>query len=217
MTEIIKVMEIIGTIAFALSGALVAISSGLDIFGIASLACITAFGGGIVRDVLLGINPPGIFSEGAIFLIALMVAILTFVVAYIFKTKFNAFRTRIEVINNIFDAIGLSAFVVMGSEIACLNGFLDNGLVVVFCGMISGVGGGVFRDVLIHTTPYIFKKHVYAVATMLGGIVYYLLRSYTQNVQLASIVAMALVFVIRMLATKYRWSLPKIKNEEGTV
>lgn len=158
MTEIINVMEILGSIAFALSGSLVAISSGLDIFGVVFLSCITAFGGGIIRDILLGITPPAIFSNLAIFLLAIVVAILTFIVAYVFRRKFNSFKTKVEVINNVFDAIGLAAFVASGSEIACLNGFPNNGFVVIFSGMITGVGGGIFRDVLIDTTPYVFKN-----------------------------------------------------------
>ena len=210
MAEIIKIMEIIGTVAFALSGVLVAISSGLDIFGVVFLACITAFGGGAVRDILLGINPPAIFTDFKIFLIAMIVAVLTFVIAYIFKEKFNLFKIKIEVVNNVFDAIGLSAFVVIGSEVSCLNGFLDNGFIVVFSGMITGVGGGIFRDVLISKTPYIFKKHIYAMAAIMGGITYFVLRKYAQNIQLASILSMLLIFAIRMLATKYKWSLPKI-------
>ena len=210
MAEIIRIMEIIGTIAFALSGALVAISSGLDIFGVAFLACITAFGGGVVRDILLGLNPPAIFTDFKLFLIAMVVAVLTFVIAYIFRPKFNLLKSKIEVVNNAFDAIGLSAFVVIGSEVSCLNGFLSNGFIVVFCGMITGVGGGIFRDVLIDTTPYIFKKHIYAMAAIMGGITYFVLRKYAQNIQLASLLSVLLVFVIRMLATKYKWSLPKI-------
>lgn len=214
MTEIIKIMEIIGTVAFALSGSLVAISSGLDVFGVVFLACTTAFGGGMVRDILLGMNPPAIFSNFAVVLLAMLVAIVTFIIAYVFKEKFNSFKTKIEVINNIFDAIGLAAFVVIGSEIACLNGFLSNGFTVVFSGAITGVGGGIFRDVLIDTTPYIFKKHIYAVAAIIGGITYFLLRKYTMDVQLASLLSVLLIFTIRMLATKYRWSLPKIKISE---
>ena len=210
MAEIIKIMEIIGTIAFALSGALVAISSGLDIFGVVFLACITAFGGGVVRDILLGLNPPAIFTDFKLFLIAMVVAVLTFVIAYIFRAKFNLFKRKIELVNNVFDAIGLSAFVVIGSEVSCLNGFQNNGFIVVFCGMITGVGGGIFRDVLIDTTPYIFKKHIYAMAAIMGGIIYFVLRKYAQNIQLASLLSMLLMFVIRMLATKYKWSLPKI-------
>ncbi len=214
MTEIIKITEIIGTIAFALSGSLVAISSGLDVFGVAFLACITAFGGGVVRDALLGINPPSIFYDYTIFLVAILVAILTFIIAYAFKAKFNSFKARIEVINNFFDAIGLAAFVVIGSEIAYLNCFSNNGFIVVFSGMITGVGGGIFRDVLIDTTPYVFKKHIYAVAAIIGGITYFLLRKYSQNIELASVSSMLLIFIIRMLATKYRWSLPKVQINE---
>ena len=135
---------------------------------------------------------------------------MTFVIAYILKKKFNIFKAKIEIINNIFDAIGLAAFVVIGSEIACSNSFMNNGLTIVFSGMITGIGGGIFRDVLIDTTPYIFKKHIYAIAAIIGGITYFILRSYTKNIQIASLTSMLLIFVIRMLATKYRWSLPKI-------
>ena len=106
--------------------------------------------------------------------------------------------------------MGLAAFVVIGSEVACAKGFLNNGFIVVFMGMITGVGGGIFRDVLIDTTPYIFKKHVYAIAAILGAVTYFVLRKYFYNVQLASVVSLVLVFAIRMLATRYRWSLPKI-------
>ncbi len=216
MAEIIKIMEIIGTVAFALSGALVSISSGLDVFGVIFLACITAFGGGILRDVFLGINPPAIFCNFSIVALAIAVAVFAFVIAYIHKEKFNTFKVKIEAVNNIFDAIGLAAFVVIGCETACSYGYLSNGFFVVFSGMITGVGGGMLRDVLIDTTPYIFKKHIYAVAAIIGGILYFILRSYTKNVQLASLLSVILVFVIRMLATKYRWSLPKVQiNRTG--
>lgn len=211
MTEIIKITEIIGTIAFALSGCLVAVGSGLDVFGVVFIACVTAFGGGILRDMLLGINPPAIFENFPVFLIAVAVALLVFILAFVFRKKFSDFKTKIEHVNNVFDAIGLSAFVVIGSEVACINGFSDNGFVVVFSGMITGVGGGIFRDVLIDTTPYIFKKHVYALAAILGAVLYFYFRGYTGEVGTASLLSMLLVFVIRMLATRYRWSLPKIK------
>ncbi len=210
MTHIISIMEIIGTIAFALSGSLVAISSGLDVFGVVFLACITAFGGGIVRDIILGISPPAIFNDFPIFMVSLFVAVLTFVIAYIYRKSFNSFKMKIEYINNVFDAVGLSAFVVIGSEICYSNGFTGNGFIVVFAGMITGIGGGIFRDVLIDTTPYVFKKHIYAMAAIIGGILYYILRKYTHNVNLSSVLSMMLIFAIRMLATKYRWSLPRI-------
>lgn len=210
MNEIIKVLEIIGTIAFSLSGSLVAIGAGMDIFGVTFVACITAFGGGMVRDILLGKTPPAIFSDFPIFLLAMIVAIIVFIIAYIYRENFNTFKMKTEHINNVFDAIGLSAFVVIGSEIGCVNGFSDNGFIIVFAGMITGVGGGIFRDILIDTTPYIFKKHIYAIAAIIGGIMYFVLRKYIQNIPLVSVLSMLLIFAIRMLATKYRWSLPKI-------
>ncbi len=215
MTEIIKIMEIIGTIAFSLSGALVAISSGLDVFGVCFLSCITAFGGGLIRDLFLGMTPPAVFSNLPIFMLSLIVAFLTFIVAYILRVKFNSLRPKVEQINNVFDAIGLSAFVVTGCEIACMGGFLESGFIVIFSGMITGIGGGIFRDVLIDTTPYVFKKHVYALAAIFGGCVYFILRMYTKNINLATIVSMLAIFIIRMLATKYRWSLPKIHIEDN--
>ena len=213
MEETIKIMELIGTVAFALSGSLVAISSELDIFGVSFLACITAFGGGILRDILLGINPPKIFNDLSVFLLALSVAILVFIISYACRKSFNSFKGKIERINNVFDAIGLAAFVVIGSEIAYSKGLSNNGFLIVFMGMITGVGGGIFRDILIDTTPYIFKKHIYALAAILGAIMYFVLRKYLQNVQLASVISMLLIFVVRMLATKYRWSLPRILTQ----
>ncbi len=214
MTEIIKFMEIIGTIAFAISGALVAIGARLDIFGVCFLSCVTAFGGGILRDILLGVNPPVIFNNLPIFLLSLGVSIMVFIVSYVSRKSFDAFKTKTEHINNIFDAIGLSAFAVIGAEAACTAGFLNNGFIVVFLGMITGVGGGIFRDVLIHTTPYVFKKHIYALAAIFGSVVYFVLRKYTKSIQLASCVSVIIIFLIRMLATKYRWSLPKIHINE---
>ena len=211
MEEMIKGMEILGTVAFAISGALVAISSELDIFGVSFLACITAFGGGIFRDLMLGIHPPAIFLNFPMLLLALLVSILVFLISYQYRSSFESLKSKIEPINNVFDAIGLSAFVVIGSEIACANGFQDNGFIVVFMGMITCIGGGILRDIMIHTTPYVFKKHVYAIAAILGAVTYFLLRKYTHAMQLASVVSMLLVFMIRMLATKYRWSLPKIR------
>ena len=210
MIEIINVLEIIGTMAFALSGSLVAIDSELDIFGVTFVACITAFGGGILRDIILGIKPPAIFTSFLIFLLAMIIAITVFIIAYAYRKRFNSIKVKIEFINNIFDAIGLSAFVVIGSEVGFSHGFSDNGFIIVFAGMITGVGGGILRDILIDTTPYIFKKHIYALAAILGSILYYILKKYMQNMQLVSVLSMVLVFSIRMFATKYRWSLPKV-------
>ena len=212
MTEIIHIFEIIGTIAFSISGALVAIGASLDIFGVVFVGCITAVGGGIVRDLLIGNIPPAIFTNFQICSIAMVVSVAVFVISYINQKKFSDFKTKTEYINNIFDALGLAAFSITGAEMGYIHGFADNGFIIVAIGMITGVGGGIFRDILTDTTPYVFKKHIYAVASILGSIVYFILRKYFDST-IPSVISMVLIVITRILATKYRWSLPKITPE----
>lgn len=210
MTEIIKLLEIVGTIAFSVSGALIACGAGLDIFGVVFVGCITAFGGGMLRDILLGITPPAIFSNYAIFMISVLSAITVFVVAYINKDKFSFLKSKIEYVNNFFDAFGLAAFSVTGAEVGFLNGYSNNPLIIIVIGMITGVGGGIMRDILIDTTPYVFKKHIYALASVFGSLMYFILRQTINNISFAPALSMISVITIRMLATKYCWSLPKV-------
>lgn len=210
MTEFITVLEIIGTIAFSVSGALIACGAGLDIFGVVFVGCITAFGGGMVRDILLGIHPPMIFLNHIIFVIAVLSAIVVFIAAYINKEKFKIFKSKIDCVNNYFDAVGLAAFSATGAEVGFIQGYSDNALIIVIAGMITGVGGGIMRDILIDTTPYVFKKHIYALASVFGSLLYYFFRQFLDNISLASALAMLSVIIIRILATKYCWSLPKV-------
>lgn len=214
MTEIIKTLEIIGTVAFAVSGALIAIGARLDIFGVVFIGCTTAFGGGIIRDLILGINPPTVFRSYHMCLLAALVSIIVFVISYVERHKFTAFRHRIEQANNFFDALGLAAFSVIGAEIGFANGFADNCFIIVMLGMITGVGGGIVRDVLTDTTPYVFKKHVYALASIGGSLLYFVLRTYVGDSPYVSLAPMLLVISVRMLAAKYRWSLPKIHLDD---
>lgn len=214
MSEAVRmIMEIIGTVAFAISGALIGVSSNLDIFGVTFIGVITAVGGGMLRDVLLGKCPPAIFSNTYLFAVAALTAIIVFIIAYINSEHFSILREKIERINNIFDAMGLSVFTVTGAEITCTAGFSDKMLFVVMMGMITGVGGGVFRDVLVSETPYVLKKHIYALASIAGSLLYYVMQIYMGKKIIGTITAMLCVFVIRILATKYRWKLPKIKQK----
>ena len=215
LTEIILfVLEIAGTVAFAVSGTVVAIKARFDIFGVLVIGCITAVGGGITRDMLIGVTPPAIFSKIYIVGIACLASLIVFIVAYIKRKKFDEIRERIEHINNIFDAIGLAAFTVMGTEIAFTKGLSENVFLSITIGVLTGVGGGVLRDILTETPPYIFKKHVYALASIIGSILYYLIRLWVNDTILPSIVAMIFIIGIRLLATKYRWDLPKIQLQE---
>ena len=203
------VLEIIGTVAFAVSGAFVAIKAKLDVFGVLFIGCITAVGGGITRDILIGRTPPAIFSNLYILLIAALSSAIVFLIARSMHKKFVYAYEKTEPIQNVFDAFGLAAFSVMGTEIAFLYGQWENAVLAVLLGVLTGVGGGVLRDVLTSTTPYIFKKHVYALASIAGATVYYVMRLFIEETLVPSIVAMGLVVVLRLLAAKYRWSLPK--------
>lgn len=210
MTEFIKILEIIGVIAFSVSGSLIASGEGLDIFGVVFVGCVTAFGGGMLRDVILGITPPSFFNNYIMFIIAVVSSVVVFIASYTQKKKFKLFKTKIDFVNNFFDAVGLAAFSVAGAEVGFAAGYSDNILIIVVVGMLTGIGGGIIRDIMIDTTPYVFKKHIYALASLFGSLLYYFLRVFQGNAFLSSLVAMLSVIAIRMLATKYCWSLPRV-------
>ncbi len=205
------IMELLGTIAFAISGALIAVKNSLDLFGVTFLGCVTAVGGGILRDIILDQCPPAIFSNPSILIIAALTSVIVFVIAYKNRQHFESIREKIERINNIFDAIGLAAFSVTGTEIACVAGYSDNALLVIIMGMITGVGGGMFRDILVARAPYVLRKHIYALASLIGSLLYYIIGKCTHNILAGTVVAMLVIISIRMLATKYRWKLPRIE------
>lgn len=211
---ILFILEIIGTISFAVSGVFVAIKAKFDIFGVLVIGCITAVGGGIMRDILIGKLYPRIFDNVYIILIACASALVTFFISYLYRKKFDGVRGKIEYINNIFDALGLAAFTVMGTELAFTYGHQDNIFLSLVLGVLSAVGGGVLRDILTETPPYIFTKHIYAVASLGGATLYYVMRFCVEDTILPSVLGLVFVFGIRMLATKYRWKLPKITFEE---
>ena len=214
---LIQFLEILGTVAFAVSGALIAESCSLDLFGVIFTGCITACGGGIIRDVLSGKIPPAVFENTYIIFIAAASAIAVFIVAYINRHHFDTLRERLEKINNIFDAIGLSVFSVVGTEAVYLAGFGDNKLFCILMGMITGVGGGILRDVLTMRTPYVLKKHIYALASLLGSGLYFVLRIHLENTVIAATISMFSIFAVRMLATIYLWQLPKIKFDNESL
>ena len=210
---ILLVLEIIGTVSFAVSGAFVALKAKLDLFGVLFIGTVTAVGGGITRDILIGQTPPAIFSNLYILLLAAVASALVFVAAFLTRERFFDVYEKIDPIQNVFDAFGLAAFSVMGTEIAFLHGLNDNAVLAILLGTLTGVGGGVFRDVLTSTTPYIFKKHVYAIASIVGAALYYVLRLTVVGTLLPSLIALAVVVTVRLLARKYRWSLPKAHLE----
>ncbi|MBQ7289191.1 MAG: trimeric intracellular cation channel family protein [Clostridia bacterium] len=207
---ILSIMEIIGTVAFAISGALIAARRSLDLFGVILVGCVTSVGGGVLRDVFMGKIPPAIFSNTIILLIAAITSIVVFIILYIHAKQFDVYEKRIETINNFFDAVGLAAFSVTGTEMACAAGFSDKFVFSISMGILTGIGGGIIRDILVDKTPYVLKKHIYALASILGSCLYYFIKINSNKV-VAALIAMPFIIIIRVLATKYHWKLPRIR------
>lgn len=210
---VMLVMEVLGTVAFAVSGALVAITGSLDLFGVIFVGCVTAVGGGILRDVLMGVFPPSIFSSTTTLLLAALTAVAVFILSYCKRKSFGDFKKRLEVVNNYFDAAGLAVFTVIGVEKAAEAGYGGHFVFAVCMGLLTGVGGGVLRDIFVDQKPYIFTKHVYAVASLTGAILYFFGKIYL-NKTLAVLISVAIIILIRLLATGFRWRLPKIDFEK---
>lgn len=209
MDEVLFVLELIGAAAFAVSGAMAAIEKRADIFGVLFLAVTTALGGGVIRDVLIGRIPPVMFVSYWYLLISVAAALAVFIDAYLRSEKYKLHLDKLDAVNNIFDAIGLAVFTVSGMNAAMpVSG---NIILVLFVGMCTGVGGGMLRDVMTNTMPKVLRKRVYAVASLLGGGLYYAMYALGAN-QLASIgCGMLLIFALRLFATIYKWNLPSVK------
>ena len=210
MDSIFFVFEIIGVIAFSLSGALTAMKKEMDIFGACVLGMTTAIGGGIIRDLILGITPPTAFVNPLPATLGLVVAALTYLP---FIQKFFARnKHKVQALSlMIADSVGLGVFTVMGVN-ACFESIEDpNFFTAVFLGVITGVGGGVLRDVFSMNLPKIFVKHFYACASIAGAIVAFVVEKYFDIPLLASILGAAVVITLRFLASFLRWNLPKPK------
>ncbi|MDO4354189.1 MAG: trimeric intracellular cation channel family protein [Clostridia bacterium] len=210
MDELIYALEIIGAAAFAVSGAMAALEHDADIFGVIFLAVVTALGGGVIRDLLLGVTPPKMFVSYVYLAVAALAALVVFADAYIRREKYRKHRDKLDSINNMFDAVGLAVFTVSGMNTAMQQS--DNVLLILVLGMSTGVGGGMLRDMLINKMPKVLRKRVYAVASLLGGGVYYGLFALGVHETIAAVSGMALIIVLRVLATVYKWNLPAIRS-----
>ncbi len=210
MDTMLLVLELIGTCAFAISGAVLGITKRFDIFGVIFSGIITALGGGTIRDLLLGNLPPAMFRNYIYLIFAVATCLLTFIIASILKNKFSENIVLIDKVNNIFDAIGLGVFTIVGMNVAINSGFSDNFFFVVFLGMTTGCGGGILRDAIVSEVPFVLRKRVYAVASIAGGIAYYLMYIMLhQGVVISSVVGITLIFALRILASVFKWDLPK--------
>lgn len=206
MAYLILTLEIIGTIAFSISGAMVAINKKMDAFGVIILGLTTAIGGGIVRDLILGAVPPLAFTEPKYAIIAVITSILVFLP---FTQEFaHKNVSAYDKVLLICDSVGLGVFTVVGVRAA--HSAIDNApfILVVFTGVITAVGGGVIRDLFAKNTPFIFVKHFYACACLIGAIVAALLWKFSGEI-IAMTIGGTVVIILRLLAAKYHWKLPK--------
>lgn len=206
MEIFVLILELLGTVAFALSGAIIALQKKMDIFGVCMMGLTTACGGGVLRDVFLGALPPVMFREPVFALTAVVVSAIMFLP--VVRRALSRQEQVYEKLLLFADAAGLGIFTAMGVAATIRAGYGGNVFFAVFLGTITGVGGGVLRDVMAGTPPYIFVKHIYALAAIFGALLCaFLWRPMGQKG--AMLVCVAAVLVIRLLAAHYRWSLPK--------
>ena len=206
-------MELMGTVAFAASGAMTGINCKMDIFGVCVLGVITAVGGGMTRDVFLG-NVPGALTKPVYVIAALVTAIVVFALVYFQR---NLLQGTVGVLYDrimlIMDSIGLGIFTVMGVMPGIGQGYLDNTFLLTVLGTLTGVGGGLVRDVMAGQPPYIFVKHVYACASVAGAVsCVWIYRIFGQIP--AMVTGSVLVIGIRFLAAYYHWNLPRITMDQ---
>lgn len=201
--ELVNVIEFLGTIAFAISGIRLASAKKFDWFGALVIGYVTAIGGGTLRDILIGVPPfwmkSSIYAWGTLF---------AFIIVVFFR------RYLVHLNNTIFwfDCIGLGLFVVVGYEKTMLVGYPF--WVCIFMGTITGIVGGMTRDILINEIPIVFTQELYAVACILGGVVFSVLNYLKVDLSITEIVTAVSVVVIRFLATKYHLKLPILKGED---
>ena len=208
------IVEIIGTIAFAISGAMTAIERRLDLFGVLFLGATTAIGGGIFRDILLGQTPPQAFINYVYMLTAVVTAALIFLLAYVNTQRKTPLPFLSDDLLNFFDAAGLGIFSVIGVQNTINAGFGDNAFFCIFLGMLTGGGGGMLRDIMSQTTPAVLRKHIYALASIGGSLCYYLLHGVHEEI--AILVTTVGVILIRLMASNYRLTLPRIPHSHDS-
>ncbi len=192
------ILEFIGTVAFSASGAVVGIRKKMDILGVISLGVFTATGGGVIRDLLIGVTPPAAFRNPVYTFVAIAVAVTVFL---------PFIRRRIDLDHFVWvlvDAVGLGAFTMTGVSTGVP---FDNLFLEVFLGVVTGIGGGVIRDICAGEIPMIYMKHFYACPCIIGALLCALLYKLSPDIAVVS--GSVIIVVLRLLAAKYRWHLPK--------
>lgn len=200
-----QAIDILGTIAFAISGVLVALHKKMDLFGVLIIAFVTAVGGGSLRDILIGIQPVSWMTNMTYVYVIFGATIF----AIAFKSKLNYLRTSLF----LFDTIGIGLYTVVGIEKGIVAGL--HPIICIALGTITACFGGVIRDILCNEIPVIFRKEIYATACIFGGLTYFLLREFMADTNFIFVIAGTIVIVIRLLAVKFKISLPSLYKDES--
>ena len=198
MSTLLLTFDLIGTFVFALSGGTLAVRRRLDLFGVLVLSCAAAVSGGIVRDVLIGAHPPASLADWRYLVTAMAAGLVTF--------RWNALIERLRNPVQLFDAAGLALFAVLGTGKALAFGLSP--FAAMLLGMVTGIGGGIARDVLVARVPVVLQAELYAVAALAGGGVVALASVLQLPQQPAMVVGALACFGLRWMALRHGWRLP---------
>lgn len=199
-----QVVDILGTIAFAISGVLVALDKRMDAFGVLIIAFVTAVGGGTLRDVMVGINPVSWMTN----MTYVYVIIGSAVFAVLLRNKIKYLRGSLF----LFDTIGIGLYTVVGIETGIVAGL--HPIICIALGTMTASFGGVLRDILCNEIPVIFRKEIYATACILGGFTYFLLRKVMADTNFIFVIAGLIVIIVRLLAVRLKISLPSLYKKD---
>lgn len=199
--SIIHLLDLFGTMAFAVTGSFKAIEQKSDIVGVIILSVITGLAGGIIRDIIFGRFPPTAIIDPIYLVLTTLTGITIFFLYPRLKKHWNLFIK--------FDAIGLGVFTVIGATVA-KDLFGHNFLIMAFGGILTAIGGGILRDVFVNQIPIVFVKELYVTASFLGIIIFYILLFFV-DLSIAAVIAVTCATAIRLFAIKYGWNLPTVK------
>jgi len=198
-THFLYIIDILGTISFAVSGAFLAMEKKLDPFGVLVLSFVTAIGGGTLRDILIGNLPVSWLQNETATIVIFSSAIVTMF--------FGRYLKHLTTTLFLFDALGLGLFTVIGIELGVEKHFTIG--ICIALGTITACFGGVVRDVLLNSIPLLFRKEIYALACIAGGLIYFLMKRMDMDADLSKILCIGIIFAIRVLAVRYKLSLPQ--------
>lgn len=203
-THFLQIIDILGTISFAVSGAFLAMEKKLDPFGVLIIAFVTALGGGTLRDMLIGNTPVAWLGNETAVIVVLSSAIITM----LFSRYIKHFTTTLF----LFDALGLGLFTIIGIELGVEKHFSIG--MCIGLGTITACFGGVLRDVLLNNIPLLFRKEIYAMACIIGGLLYFGLKKLQLDEDVSKTICILLIFAVRILAVKLKLSLPVFYHTE---